>query len=518
MPNSDAVGTNNDNQYTPTIILIGASNTGKSTLINTILNLKLLSISSSSPSQSLTTTQQVPEEAAAPTRAGGTPCTQYFRSYGPSPSSPIRLIDTRGLERLSSPTQLPSLISYIAKRDQHPITSSIDAVWYLPDERWLPDDTIVMQTLKNKLHIPIIIIATKCDSAGRREIDKTSGLTAVDLTIKSIMDDFGTNLPVFKIGIPMLLYADTITADNDVGAPPRQCSNGHDRSYFVENRRRKTWRCDYIEFEDNEEEGVKAPCNQSGTFEIVSPFGINELLNATFQTVKIMEQRTNVIKDNVRYVSRRKKARALINGAFWRSFMDRAKTSTDITKEIEFSNELFSAYGVTSGDILGEEWVLEVNEDIAVAVKKEIRKKGTFLLSEQTIEGVKKVGVVGWLVGTRVDAFLSGIGLQVFGMGIISTLEYVLYLRQEEGRQQEDVEEESLREAGQSRRVENDGFNEMVVRECLRRDVMDMEKERQSFDEEMNVVANVFENRISKLTRNIENSYFLNSVSSTAQV
>lgn len=93
-------------------------------------------------------------------------------------------------------------------------------------------------------------------------------------------------------------------------------------------------------------------------------------------------------------------------------------------------------------------------------------------------------------------------------MGFITAVEKAVYMSTE---QEQETEIETERE-GEKNKELNEAerkmrFNELLVAECLRRDVMDMDKERSIFGDDKNDVLNLLDHRVSTLAADVERAY-----------
>lgn len=426
-----------DGLYVPTVIVVGATNTGKSTLINSVLGL-----------------------ATAPTRAGGAPCTLHFKEYGPTATTHIQLVDTRGLELVTSQTQLATLIKYVEKRClSSNWQSAIDAVWFLPDERWFANDAAAVRELR-ACNLPVVVIVTKCDSAARCEIDNVTGLAAVEGTVRAVQEDL-PGVPVFRVGDPSRVGGDP--------QPPLQCPRGHDRSEFVENRRQRMWRCVFEE-DDGEE------CGCRGDFKLPAPFGITELVEATRRACDAMQVRKRAMSCHQALPRIRQRVRALLAIAFWRGMTAAGIDEANVTTELGLAAEIRMMYGE---DVAEEE---SMDQEIVQAIKSSLLRAGRNMISTESISALK-----GTWVGRRVagisEGVLGGVALQVFGMGVVMAVEKVRYM--------------GVR----------DRFEDVVMRECVKRDLNEMNHERKKLDAEMQEISLQLAGGIGEFGVAVEHAY-----------
>jgi GTPase Era involved in 16S rRNA processing len=100
-----------------------------------------------------------------------------FEEYGPTKKKPVRLVDSRGLER-DNLQQRTTLEKYINQRAKGGQLEQIHCVWYvvMASQRWEEADTTYCQTFLKD--IPIIIVLSKCDVATETQ------MTAIESVIK----------------------------------------------------------------------------------------------------------------------------------------------------------------------------------------------------------------------------------------------------------------------------------------------------------------------------------------------
>lgn len=197
--------------YIRRVLLVGPSGVGKSTLVNVILNLE--------------------GYETAKVRAGGAPCTNGFIEYGPKPSVPLVLIDSRGIEKEQSKKQLQAIVRYISSANEDVDSRKhVHAVWYVPGERWEKCDDTYLQVLNELLLV--VVVMTKSDLK-MQHIDPESSKTALEMTQDAIRKRF-PNTSMLACGDP---------PQNSVHWVPRSCRAGHGRENFLIQRSQR-WVCE----------------------------------------------------------------------------------------------------------------------------------------------------------------------------------------------------------------------------------------------------------------------------------
>lgn len=207
----------------PRILVVGAAGWGKSTLINNMFG-----------------------DILATTSAGGAPVTPDFGEFGPVPNAPVRLVDSRGLERHAHSYQLKTILRFVRARIRMPVADRVHAVWLVVGERWQPADAQLLQSLR--VFVPVVVVVSKCDLPERSEIDPSSGLPAKIVLRDEIVRQFDD--------VDVVFCADPRKRMRDWEPPT--CEKGHSRDFFTVNNRQRTWRC---EFRDGARGRM---CGQSG--------------------------------------------------------------------------------------------------------------------------------------------------------------------------------------------------------------------------------------------------------------
>lgn len=233
----------------PRILLIGSSGVGKSTLLNNVFGF--------SSSQ------------GAEVRAGGRPCTQEFMEYGPFPHCPVRIVDSKGIERETAERARDDIVRYLRcqRESSKDVADHVHVVWYLPGDRWDSIDVSYVRKLKNQA--PVIAIVTKCDTDMRNQIDQRTGKPAKDVTHDEIKAAFPE--------VPVIFCGDPRRSKNWL---PAKCSAGHNSSrYFSSKNMDKTWKCEFPLW--TAPDGI---CGEEGQVKMFF-FGYKELAKKTKEAI-----------------------------------------------------------------------------------------------------------------------------------------------------------------------------------------------------------------------------------------
>lgn len=218
-------------QYSPKILLVGASGTGKSSCVNVLFGLDL------------------GDELAAEVRHGE-PCTQNFTIYGPTARAPVRIIDSKGVEMMTVESQMDEITDYIVEQKSGRPEHHVHLAYYFAKlSRWEEADTELVKRLRG--HLSVVIVINKCDIRTEEEIAGMKGVIERDLgdiRIAECGDPRGRNSWI-----------------------PSCCAKGH--TDILSSMRTKTWRCEAVV--DIDEDGFEVLCDEKGDD---SPFGYKELV------------------------------------------------------------------------------------------------------------------------------------------------------------------------------------------------------------------------------------------------
>lgn len=191
----------------PRILLVGDTSLGKSNLVNIVFGFH-------------------PEETGegAEVRHGGRPCTQNFHEYGPTEAAPVRIIDSKGVEKLSVQEQMNELRSYIsdacASRNH---LEFVHLVWYFVGERWQDGDKMIVTELQTKC--AVVLVLSKCDQRSKEGIANMKEAILADIP----------DIDIAECGDPR-------GTRNWI---PESCPDGHGPDWIEVSMRTKTWRCVY---------------------------------------------------------------------------------------------------------------------------------------------------------------------------------------------------------------------------------------------------------------------------------
>lgn len=422
----------------PTILFIGAAGTGKSSLINAAFG-----------------------QTRAVTKAGGDPCTQKFDVYEPEETKPIRIIDSRGLERGKSGQQNKVLFDFIHRSNNDTqVRKHIHLVWYLPGDRWEQDDILNVRFLKEELQQAVIVVINKCDTDARKEIDNVTGKSGADGIEEAVKECFPT-IPVFKCGNPQLL-------PNAPLQLPIRCSNQHGNENFVEDKRRKSWTCDYIMPDSTS-------CGLTGNCLLPAPFGVAELISATKDELPEIYRRAFMNAQKIVLEERRKEAAKIISEKFWQALWVASDREAFIKCEEEMASSLVKIYNIPFA---------MVDEETFHSINSLLLNKGRGIFSRSVIENWKLSGV-GYPVGTTIDSFAHAMVMETVGMSIVMTAEEMIF-------------------SNPSAQLESHVFKRRLQTKCTRQDLNDMALQRQQFVRQRGCVDEVLTLKVKKMAIGIE--------------
>ena len=175
----------------PEFMLVGRSNVGKSTFINTIAGRKNLAYTSSKPGK-----------------------TQTLNFYLANDSFYLVDVPGYGYAAVNKETQAKfgkMIEEYLEKRDE------LIRVFMLVDSRHKPtEDDVLMYNFLKYYNIPVTIVATKVDKVGSSKIDKSKKIISDTLNLV-VGDDLVLFSSVTKLGKDdILTKINELISDDDV--------------------------------------------------------------------------------------------------------------------------------------------------------------------------------------------------------------------------------------------------------------------------------------------------------------
>lgn len=227
-------------ENSPRILLVGDSGTGKSNCVNIVFGFH-------------------PDgPTAAEVRDSGRPCTQSFTQYGPTGYSPVRIIDSKGVEKMGVEGQLEELRKFLREAcEQRDPLQHIHLSWYFVADRWQAADKLACQELRALTGVIIVI--------GKRDTRSAAG---VDNLRAAIVEDLGTGIYIEEVGDPR---GTRNWIPDSCGEP------GHAEDDMEISLRGKWWQCEK-EVGQVPETGDPIPCGKRGDD---SPFGHDRLVKAS---------------------------------------------------------------------------------------------------------------------------------------------------------------------------------------------------------------------------------------------
>lgn len=235
-------------ENSPRILLVGDSGTGKSNCVNICFGFH-------------------PDAGGAGVHESGRPCTQSFAEYGPTSFSPVRIIDSRGVEKMSVEKQMEELREFITEAGREKdVLKHVHLCWYFCGERWQEADRFVVEELR-KL-VGVIICVSKRDARSAQGVENLR---------KAVEEDLGRGVFIAEFGDPRgtrNYIVDSCGLD------------GHGEEDIEVNLRTKTWTC--VKEVGVSETGDPLLCRRHGSD---APFGHRSLVHASIDLLpKICHQ------------------------------------------------------------------------------------------------------------------------------------------------------------------------------------------------------------------------------------
>lgn len=235
-------------ENSPRILLVGDSGTGKSNCVNICFGFH-------------------PDAGGAGVHESGRPCTQSFAEYGPTSFSPVRIIDSRGVEKMSVEKQLEELREFITEAGKEKDElKPVHLCWYFCGERWQEADKFVVEELR-KL-VGVIVCVSKRDARSAQGVENLR---------KAVEEDLGRGVFIAEFGDPRgtrNYIVDSCGLD------------GHSEEDIEVNLRTKTWTC--VKEVGVSETGDPLLCRRHGND---APFGHKSLVHASIDLLpKICHQ------------------------------------------------------------------------------------------------------------------------------------------------------------------------------------------------------------------------------------
>jgi uncharacterized protein (DUF697 family)/energy-coupling factor transporter ATP-binding protein EcfA2 len=357
-------------ENSPRILLVGDSGLGKSACVNVVFGFH-------------------PDSGGAEVRAGGRPCTQRFAEYGPTDFAPVRVIDSKGVEKMAVAEQMKELRGYIrAASAERDVLRHVHLVWYFIGDRWQEADLFLVRELMEMTGV--VVVLSKRD---QRTEEGAANLK------QAVRDDLGDSAFVAEVGDPR-------GTRNWI---PSDCGEGHGEEWIEVNMRSKTWRC-VAEVAIGPETGDPILCERHGDD---SPFGHRALVHASLDLLPKICRQSFLSAQRVDMSAKHTRAAAVI-GAFTASAagvgavpIPFADLPVLLAMEASMAASLIAVYGVPF-DAFGADQLIAIHSGV-VGVGGAV---GYF--TAQVLKGIPGLNIA----GSSIDMMIAATAVATLGVAM----------------------------------------------------------------------------------------------------
>lgn len=327
--------------------------------------------------------------AWAEVRAGGRPCTQSFAEYGPTDFAPVRVIDSKGVEKMTVQQQMAELRGYIrAASGERDVLRHVHLVWYFVGERWQEADLFLVRELA--AITGVIVVLSKRD---QRTDEAADNLRA------AVRADLGDAVPVAEVGDPR-------GTRNWI---PDDCGEGHGEEWIDVSLRSRTWQC-VKEVGVALESGDPILCGRRGDD---SPFGHCGLVRASIDLLPKVCRQSFLTAQRVDMGAKHARAAAVV-GAFTASAagvgacpVPFADLPVLLAMEATMAASLIAVYGVPF-DAFGADQLVALHSGV-VGVGGAL---GYF--TAQVLKGLPGLNIA----GSSIDMLIAGTTVATLGVAM----------------------------------------------------------------------------------------------------